>query len=41
MTAARMVIRRQLRRLVLRQAVAGRLSWHIALPLLNRIGGAQ
>ncbi len=29
------------RRLVLRLALAGRLSWLHALPLLNRIGGGQ
>lgn len=30
-----------LRRLVLRQALAGRIGWPRALPLLDRIGGAS
>lgn len=29
-----------LRRLVLRLALAGRMRWVVALPLLHRIGGA-
>lgn len=33
--------RRLLRRLVLNAALRGRLSWHRALPLLARIGGAR
>ncbi len=33
-------LRRVARRIVLRRAVAGRMSWHVALPLLERIGGA-
>lgn len=36
MTGARLI----LRRLVLRQALAGRVRWAVALPLLHRIGGA-
>lgn len=30
-----------LRRLVMRQALAGRLSWPRALPLLDRLGGGR
>ena len=31
--------RRLARFLILKSAVSGRLSWHVALPILNRIGG--
>ena len=31
--------RRLARYLILKSAVSGRLSWHVALPILNRIGG--
>lgn len=33
-------LRRVARLIVIRAAVSGRLSWHVALPLLDRIGGA-
>lgn len=33
-------LRRLARTVVLRAAVRGRLSWHVALPLLAKIGGA-
>jgi hypothetical protein len=32
-------LRRKARHIVVRAAVNGRLSWHIALPLLDKIGG--
>jgi hypothetical protein len=32
-------MQRVARRIVLRAALGGRLSWHVALPLLSRIGG--
>ncbi len=31
--------RRLARVLILKAAVSGRISWHVALPILNRIGG--
>lgn len=39
-TPPRHYLRRVARSIVLRAAVQGRLSWHVALPLLSRIGGA-
>lgn len=33
-------MRRLARSIVLRAAIKGRLSWHVALPLVNKLGGA-
>jgi hypothetical protein len=32
-------LKRVARSIVLRAALRGRVSWHVALPLLNQIGG--
>lgn len=34
-------VRRVARSIVLRAALRGRLSWHVALPLLNNLGGHE
>lgn len=34
-------LRRLARSIVLRAALRGRLSWHVALPAMAKIGGAQ
>lgn len=34
-------LRRVARSIVLRAALRGRLSWHVALPIMDKIGGAQ
>ena len=34
-------LRRVARSIVLRAALNGRLSWHVALPVLNRIDGRE
>jgi hypothetical protein len=33
-------LRRVARRIVIRAALRGRVSWHVALPMLSKIGGA-
>ena len=33
-------LRRVARSIVIRAAVRGRLSWHVVLPMLSKIGGA-